>query len=514
MDFVEGDFQLTMPDDSAAGLKHPIGKCPPPPHFSLTHFLGSDMDELATTFSSLAVVYLPRTSRTLLEMPDDLLYQLFTSILPPHPADALLTAVKLSHVCTNWRAIIINAPVLWMYVDMPITRKRRHTHVVESFLRRSQQLSLDFHIRVRADADPVPLHVVEAISLHSHRFHALSVLVHPRSSLNIALDAVSAMDLPLIQHFDLAVVGQQQCSLTMQPRSSAGRFQNHLIIPHSPIPYLDWSIRTFNLTSLSLKYMDISAADLLTVLILAQFSLRHLEVYSDYRDVCPNFLPCITLPHLGTIRIGYRRADVLCRIVDRLILPNLYSASVHDFGRCPERTTPSRYRDTHFKSVIAQEKDASKLLVAMCPFRNLTHLKLRGVLCPSTPFESLILPLQYLFEGLSSLHLLKSDPEFMLALVDVTSVCSMHGLRNLTELSTTCEEYALVMEYLALRSARGLPRLRRLSVNPKISLLRHFYKEYAEEMRVLGRYRVVGPPDFASTLYTSRWRPVRDSRFS
>ena len=60
-----------MPDDSAAGLK-PVGSS-----------TLSEIDELATTFSYLAVVYRPRTSRTLLEiqMPDDLLYQLFTSIL-------------------------------------------------------------------------------------------------------------------------------------------------------------------------------------------------------------------------------------------------------------------------------------------------------------------------------------------------------------------------------------------------------------------------------------------------
>jgi len=501
-----------MPGDSAACLKHSVGTSTPL-HLStsLTHSLDSEMDELATAFSCLTVISLPRT---LLEMPDDLLYQLFTSIMSPHPADALLTAVKLSHVCANWRAIVVNAPMFWMYVDMPITKRRDHIQVVESFLRRSQQLSLDFHFRVRADAEPVPPRVVEALSLHSHRFHALSVLVRPRAPLGIALDAVFFMDLPLIHHFDLAVVGQQRCSLTMQPRSSVGRFQDHAIAPHSPTPYLDWSIRRFNLTSLSLKYIDIAAADLLPILIIAQSSLRQLEVYSDYQDASPDLLPCITLPHLTTLRIGYRRADVLCRVVDRLILPNLHSASVHDFGRCPESTTPPRYRDTYFKSVTPQEKDASKIFVAMCPFQNLMHLKLHGVLCPSTPPESLTLPLRYLFEGLSSLHLLKSDPGFMLALVDVTSACSIWVLRNLEELSTTCEEYALVMGYLALRSARGLPRLRVLSVNPKISLLRHFYEEYAEEMRVLGRYRVVGPPDFASTLYTSRWRPVGDSRFS
>ena len=166
------------------------------------------------------------------------------------------------------------------------------------------------------------------------------------------------------------------------------------------------------------------------------------------------------LPHLNTLRFGYQRADVLRRVVDCLIV---HSLSVHDFGCCPERTTPPRYQDTHFKSVVVQEKDMPKLLVAMYPFRNLTHLKLRGVLCPSTPFEYFILPLKYLFEGLSSPYFLKSHPEFMLALVDVTLVCGTRVLRNLTELSTTCEEYALVKEYLTRRSARGLLRLRLLT---------------------------------------------------
>ena len=111
------------------------------------------------------------------------------------------------------------------------------------------------------------------------------------------------MDLPVIRHFNLAVVGQERYSLTMQPRPSINRLQDH-VIPQ-PHAWIGQYAR-----SASLHFIP----------------RPRLEVYSDYRDVCPDPLPCITLLYLNTLRIGHLRADVLCRVVDCLILPDPHSA--------------------------------------------------------------------------------------------------------------------------------------------------------------------------------------------
>lgn len=427
----------------------------------------------------------------ILRLPSEVLYQLFLSSTPSNPIENVLETVRLSHVCREWRSIILQAPLLWTYINMYMTSSGAdHSAVVASFFRRSKDLPLTFHLFADVDVDRRRRQELgRAISPHSHRFQAVYIMVDSSRSLQSPLDAIIPFRMPLLRHFDLAVKNQQRCTIFMKPRLQA--FDTYYIIPDSPTPYLDWSVRGYSLTSLSLKYLDLSPADLLPILMMTQKSLLHLELYGDYMVNTPVRLPYITLPNLVSLRVGYRRPAVMAHFVKLFILPKLLSLSVHDFGTCPDSATPRRMRDTFFK--VTPNKDATGLLTAMCPFTTVINLKLLGVTCPSTPLPGLLLPLQYLFQAAKSLSLVLCDADFLDALVETTIAASPKLLENLSELTLTSEDYPLVLEYLSLRAARGLPRLKLLSVNPRMALLRHFYADYAEGLRVVGRrkHRVI-----------------------
>jgi hypothetical protein len=443
----------------------------------------TEINELVGNFSRLTLD--DPSIAPVLRMPHDVLYQLFLSYAPSNPINNVMGTVRLSHVCREWRSIILRAPLLWTYINMYMTSSGiDHSAVVASFFRRSKGLPLTFHLFTDVDVDRRRCQELgRAISPHSHRFQAVYIMVDPLVSLQSPLDAVVPFPMPMLHHFDLAVKNQQRCTIFMKPRSKP--LDSHRVIPESPTPYLDWSVRGYNLTTLSLKYMTLSPANLLPILIMTQNSLLHLELYDDYLVDTSVGMPYIALPSLVSLRVGYRRPAVMVRFIKLFILPKLICLSVHDFGSCPDSTTPRRMRDTFFKT--AANKDATELLITMCPFTTVINLKLLGVTCPSTPLPELLLPLQYLFQAVKTLSLVLCDIDFLDVLVETTLAASPKFLENLSQLTLTSEDYPLVLEYLSLRAARGLPRLKLLSVNPRMALLRHFYSDYAEALRVVGR---------------------------
>ncbi|KAF9467625.1 hypothetical protein BDZ94DRAFT_1248577 [Collybia nuda] len=442
------------------------------------------IDSMIEDFSKLALDDF-KIIPPMLRLPSDILYQLFLSSAPSDPIENVLETVRLSHVCSGWRSIILQAPLLWTYVNMYMTSSGvEHSAVMTSFFRRSKNLPLTFHLFADIDVDRRRREELgRIISPHTSRFRALYIMVDPLVSLQSPLDAIISFPMPLLCHFDLAVQNQQRCTVFMEPRPQSSNA--YFIVPDSPTPYLDWTVRGYNLTTLSLKYLDLLPADLLPILMMTQKSLIHLELYNDYMVGVPARLPYITLPNLISFRVGYRRPAVVAHLVKLLILPKLASLTVHDFGSCPDSTTPRRMQDTFFK--VVPNKDATELLTAMCPFGSVGNLKLLGVTCPSTPLPGLLQPLQYLFQAVKSLSLVLCDADFLDALVEATVVASPTLLENLSELTITSEDYPLVLNYLSLRASRGLPRLKLLSVNPRMAVLRHFYADYAEGLRVVGR---------------------------
>lgn len=188
--------------------------------------------------------------------------------------------------------------------------------------------------------------------------------------------------------------GGMRCAALMNPRSTEQvvDLEHHVIAAGSSTPYLDWCVRGFYITTLSLKYDSISTPIFAPILIMAQSSLFRLECYSDFYDATAEsyvLFPRITLLNLTSLRIGYHRAVVPCRLVDRPILLGLRLLYVHDFGQCPKALIPFELQDRLEDPMI---KDTLELLVAMCSFTSVTHLKLRGASCSTTPYEDLSFP--------------------------------------------------------------------------------------------------------------------------
>jgi len=349
---------------------------------------------------------------------------------------------------------------------------------------------------------PITLHLVldvhleayisewaQVLSAHAHRFRALIMMVRSAFPLDFALQVILPLKMPRLNHFDLAMLDHHSFTIDMRPRSAeqANNLDNHLIIPKSPTSYLDWAIRNFHITSLSLKYLDLCVSELFPILVMTQSTLSHLEYYNvTVEDRYHHCLPRLTLPNLTSVSVGYCIAESVSSLVERLILPNLRSMFVHDFGRCPESRTPS---DLQYESYSHEEKDACELFVALCPFTMVNSLTLRGVTCFASTFEDVMLPLQYLFHGLKSLVLVQCDFQFLHVLFDVTLDSHVSELDSLSELVITSDDYPLVMDYLRLRSVRGLPHLKMFSVNPRMALLRHFYREFAADFHVRGQVR-------------------------
>ncbi|KAF8063338.1 hypothetical protein FPV67DRAFT_237863 [Lyophyllum atratum] len=446
-------------------------------------------------------------------LPDDVLYHLFLSMDTSHPMRSLRTTVRLSHVCAQWRAVIVCAPLLWTYIGLLWTRNRtRHSQVIESFLHRSQRLPLTIQLIFTSDSDPEPyiLEWSQALSPHAHRFRELIMKVYSPFPIRIAVQTITPLKMPRLTHFDLAMFDYQGCTISMKPRSAEQlvSLEGHHFIPIARTSYLDWTVRNFHITSLSLKYVDLTMAELFPVLIVTQSTLTHLEYYNVITaDYVIGDVPRITLPKLTSLHVGYRCTLTAWNLVECLILPNLRSAFVHDFGRSPESRTPSRLQD---KSCSAEDKDACKLLVALCPFTKVASLTLRGVTCFSSTFEEVMLPLQYLFQGLESLVLIQCDSQFLRVLFDVTLDSRLSELESLSKLVITSDDHQLVLFYLRLRAARGLPRLKLFSVNPRMALLRHFYREFAADFHVRGQVHHQ-PRKESSSLhpYPRESRPTR-----
>jgi hypothetical protein len=172
-----------------------------------------------------------------------------------------------------------------------------------------------------------------------------------------------------------------------------------------------------------------------------------------------------------------------------LDLPNLRYLSVRDFGRCPDSKTPAKMLDSSYCNRGLREgmKEAGPLLFELRLFTSVVDLKLHGITCPMWPLPELLVPLRHLFSSLESLCLILCDTKLTHALVEVTASTPQDHMRSLSTLTITSDDYILIPQYLALRTSRGLPRLKLLTVNPRMALLRHFYADYAENMQVMDR---------------------------
>ncbi|KAG6841596.1 hypothetical protein C0991_009352 [Blastosporella zonata] len=289
--------------------------------------------------------------------------------------------------------------------------------------------------------------------------------------------------MPSLAYFYLDVTdfNRMRCSVSLKPRE--GILGPQCMPRYRRTPYLDWTVIPFHITSLSMKCVLVMARDLLPILIMSQSTLVHLEYYvSNCHPDWEDEMPRITLPRLTSLHIGYGCVKPAYLLLQCLILPSLSSVLVHDFRRCMEPGMPTLVP----AKITPDRTDAIGLLGAMQAFTAVTNLTLRGVECFTSVFEEVAVPLQNLIRGLKSLVLVNCDAQFLHILYNTTLQSSRDDLADLSNLAITSYDYSMVLDFLQLREARGLPLLKTLSVNSKIAILCHFVKDFVVTFHVRG----------------------------
>ncbi|KAG6856963.1 hypothetical protein H0H87_011633 [Tephrocybe sp. NHM501043] len=423
------------------------------------------------------------------QLPSDILYHLLLLARTSDPDESLRMTVKLSHVCSHWRNVAIGAPLLWTYVWLSwSSRQQRHLFTVEKLLHRSQQLPLTLRFVVNGvEGIEYISYWLKVLYNHTQRIRTLILTLPPLTDYDSAVRMiVSPLKMPSLARFYLEMTdfNRMHCSVSLKPREQVDGNQCSPAMPrYRRTPYLDWTARPFHITSLSLKSVLVMARDLFPILVMSQSTLVQLEYYvSNCHPDWEDEMPRINLPKLTTLRIGYGCVNPAYLLVRRLALPSLSSVTVHDFRRCPETGLPTLVP----AKITPDRTDALVLLRALQPFTSITNLTLRGVECFTSSLREVEIPLQPLIHGLKSLVLVNCDAQFLHILYNTTVETSRQSLVGLSELAITCHNYSMVLDYLRLREARGLPRLKTLSVNSKMAILRPIVRDFVDTFHVRG----------------------------
>ncbi|KAG6808841.1 hypothetical protein H0H92_002624 [Tricholoma furcatifolium] len=422
------------------------------------------------------------------QLPTDVLYYLFSFMQSGDPDVWFRTAITLSHVCAHWRYVAIGAPLLWSHVRLSTQCRRDLCITLDNILHRSKSLNLSVHLFIRPSGS-FGSYGVQTLSKHGPRIRMLAVSCPPTINYGTSVRKIlSPLPLPLLRSFSLQMTdfNQMRLSVTTDREDQITDLQLRRVLRrarhHLRMPYLDWTIQNFHITSLSLKSVTVLYRDLYPILVASQSTLTHLgylvsNCHRDWENQRSRFL---TFPKLMSLHIGYGCIKPAYQLAKRLVLPNLQSLVLHDFRRCPDSELPTLVPET----ITPGRSDALKLLRVMSAWTTITRMTLRGIECFTSTYEEVMVTLQNLFRGLQSLSLLDCDGKFLHILRDFTSTSPHEDVAGLSELSIVAHDYPMVLDILRLRAGRELPRLKTLSVNPMMAILRPFVRDFVVELNV------------------------------
>ncbi|KAF7365333.1 F-box domain-containing protein [Mycena venus] len=300
------------------------------------------MDELANKFSRLTLVQ----ESPIYRVSDDILYDLFMSFV-----DDLDAIVFLSHVCSNWRAIIMQAPLMWKFVTYWVSgsSSRDHSATVESFLSRSQDQPITFAVSIRKA--PLPGSVsslARILHRHAHRVRSLRFTANNFPTLWSHLADLSSLRLTSLEHHE-AVVRSNLRPGSFAAVSRASKLEGGATIPiFVPAAVPTWPSH-LDITSLSFMYCSFKLLDIFLVIEMAP-TLQHLKLYFQSRPSVVTHThwllmdgPDLELPELRSLDLGYNDPLSLVPFLHRVRFPSLNSLAVRDFGSCPGTDTPSAH---------------------------------------------------------------------------------------------------------------------------------------------------------------------------
>lgn len=118
------------------------------------HLLELEECPLSERYDSLQVVH---------SLPVEMLSKIFSAFAKTtSTGHSLRDVIKLSHVCRQWRQIVLNMPILWASFDINGFGKHEVYHVLSELLQRSQSAPIRLSIDVSSWEEGSPSRAVKA----------------------------------------------------------------------------------------------------------------------------------------------------------------------------------------------------------------------------------------------------------------------------------------------------------------------------------------------------------------
>ncbi|KAJ6516777.1 hypothetical protein C8R47DRAFT_1190007 [Mycena vitilis] len=421
------------------------------------------IDRLALKFSRLSLIDPP-----VRRIPDDLLYELFVLLVGDPSAQSCDLAVRLSHVCQDWRSMLVQAPLFWRFVTLHGSGSGRdHSPVVDSFLRRSQNLKIAFSLYLRGidfwtDAFTQTLHP------HAHRFHTLRVFASDFLSLRSHLFHVSSLSFTSLQQHE-AFVRSDRVSGTITAVSCLSDTKMPLSKPLSTWP------SPLALTAISFMYPSLNLSDIFDIVQTAQSTLQHLRLYFQCRrdpDILPQNRwvfsdgPPIHLRQLRSLALGYHDELALVPFLDCLRLPSLEALSLQNFALSRDPDIPKGQLYKLFMQSIPPIQPMPLLLSTLLDTLSAPHL-LRSLRLIGLSWSEDTDPTD-IFDRLGpylrSLHIVHCPSDFLPELAE--AMLASTSPWQLERLSVRGVDGDDLLHCLRIRRAQEYPPLKELSLVP------------------------------------------------
>ncbi|KAJ7241495.1 hypothetical protein B0H12DRAFT_1326234 [Mycena haematopus] len=151
-----------------------------------------------------------------LTLPNEIISEIFTRVLPPYPTRARLTGSlspdSLTRVCRHWREIALSLPSLWRAVNLSFNRisLEQQAHISDLWLKRSRLCPLSIELDARRDG-LVLLKALTSVAANRTRLEHLKLVLFP--------DDLSLIEgsMPLLRHLDLELQSDPDKYVVVKP---------------------------------------------------------------------------------------------------------------------------------------------------------------------------------------------------------------------------------------------------------------------------------------------------------
>ncbi|KAJ7653686.1 hypothetical protein DFH06DRAFT_524628 [Mycena polygramma] len=224
-----------------------------------------------------------------LTLPNELVLEIFSHVLPPHPYCPPVTGEDspnfLAHICHEWRELASATPDLWssMQLSSDMCSSKGLIHILDIWLERSRDRPLS--IAIKHYGASISPGILSALAVHRSRWEELR-LTRPGPEFFSTLDG----PLPLLRLLEVDLSDSKGFSLPAMPRLHTASL--------NCVAGLYLSLPWTQLTSLSLEY--VSPEECVTILRRASNLVVCELALSVWRNIDAN-MPDIVLPNLESL---------------------------------------------------------------------------------------------------------------------------------------------------------------------------------------------------------------------